>query len=89
MIYLKSVLVGIAAAVAASVIWLLAVFLLPLLPALLASWNAGSGGIGAVSGSLWPWPFPILPAAAFAAGFYWEYQRVSRRTIHADAKNRD
>ena len=86
MIYLRSVVVGIAAAVSASAIWLLAVFALPLLVALSGSWSGGSGGIGAVSGSLWPWPFPILPAAAFAAGVYWEYRRLSRRTIHGGTK---
>jgi len=77
MIYLKSVLVGGTAALFASMVWLLAVFVLPLSASFLMSWSSGTGGTGAVSGSFWPWPIPILPAVAFASGFYWEYRKLS------------
>jgi hypothetical protein len=75
MLYVKSALFGIAGAIAAAALWVLAAFVLPIVvPMLMARftrWNVGAGaGIGAASigsGS-------ILLAAliGFAAAFYWK-----------------
>ena len=79
MMYLKSVLVGIIAAAAASVLWILAVFVIPLVMVLFMSRDTGSGGIGAVSVD----SVSVLAAAlvGFAIGFFWEYRRLSKSRL--------
>jgi hypothetical protein len=77
MIYLKSIVAGIVAAVAVAVLWILAVFVFPILIPLIMSRVSGSGGIGIVSiGS-----DSILIAAlvGFVSGFYWQFRRLSTR----------
>ena len=76
MIYLKGILVGILVAVAASVLYVLAVFVLPLLLPFLLSRITGTGGVAGASFS----SGPVLGIAlvGFAAGFYWEFRRASR-----------
>ena len=77
MIYIKSILVGIVAAVAVAVLWVLTIFVGPVVIPFLISRITNSGGIGAASigsGS-------ILAAGliGFVIGFYWQFRRLSRR----------
>ena len=72
MIYLKSVLMGVAALVA-SLILFVAISVLPVL----AQWrNSGSGGFG-FAVDMGP-IFWIVAALIFAAGFWWEFRRASQ-----------
>ena len=75
MVYLKSLLVGLAGAVVAPVLWVIGVFVIPIVFQIAVSRAAGSGGIGAVSMS----SNAILVAAlvGFVIGFgaalwYWQ-----------------
>lgn len=76
MIYLKSILVGLAAAVAVVVVYVVALFAYFML-SFAATWGsgAGSGGIGAVVGS---GPVVIVPLVAFVVGFYWKFRSEKR-----------
>ena len=76
MIYLKSLLAGIAAALLVIVLFVMAMFVIPLL---LQFGTTGSGGIGAVSYGFSALAFGLLVTLAFAGGFYWEFRRASRR----------
>lgn len=77
MIYLKSVLVGLAAAVAVVVLCVAALFAFFMLLPYLASWSdTGSGGIGFVSTDTGP--LLIVPLVAFMAGFYWKFRSERR-----------
>ena len=75
MIYLKCVLVGAVAALVATVIYILAVFVLPLMLPFLLSRVSGASGAVAVSFNT----APVLGIAviAFAVGFYWQFRRGS------------
>jgi hypothetical protein len=73
-IYIKSILAGIAAVLAVLVIIVLVTFVFPLM--LIA--RTGSGGIGAVSSGIPVFALLFIPLA-FAGGFYWEFRRASRR----------
>ena len=75
MIYLKSILAGIAAVIV-SVILCVAGFALMMFA---LSRRSGSGGIGAVSVSIGPivLMLAILAILIFAAGFWWEFRRLS------------
>lgn len=77
MIYVKSVLAGIAGALLASIGWIVVSFILPIaVPILLSRFsNEGAGGSGAVIGS-----GSILLAAllGFIAGFYWQFRRAKK-----------
>ena len=81
MIYLKSLLAGIAAALLVIVLFVVAVLVIPLLLqfALLQVATTGSGGIGAVSYGFSELALVLLVTLAFAGGFYWEFRRASRR----------
>jgi hypothetical protein len=84
MIYLKSLLAGIAAALLVIVLFVMAVFVIPLLlqfviPLLLQFGTTGSGGIGAVSYGVSGLALALIVTLAFAGGFYWEFRRASRR----------
>jgi hypothetical protein len=77
MIYLKSVLMGIAALIVALIVYV-AISVLPLV----AQWrNSGSGGIGIVSANvaiglvLW-----IVTALIFAGGFWWQFRKGGQTT---------
>jgi hypothetical protein len=83
MIYLKSLLVGIIAAMAASVIYILVVFVLPILIPFLLSRATGEVGAVAVGASFSDGPVFGIALLAFAAGFYWEFRRVSQTRRHA------
>jgi ABC-type transport system involved in cytochrome c biogenesis permease component len=72
-IYLESVLAGITVALVATVVWLLAVFGLPLFVPFLVSRVTGSGGGSAASFS--SGPLIGIALAAFLAGFYWKLHR--------------
>ena len=70
MIYLKSVLMGVAALVVSLILFVAIYVLLPVV----AQWRgAGSGGIGITIGPT----FWIVAALIFAAGFWWELRRAS------------
>ena len=76
--YFKSILVGIIAAVVASVIGVFAVFVAPIALAFLVSRFAsnGSAGIGAVSigsGSIL-----VVAVLGFLLGFFWTFRRAAR-----------
>jgi hypothetical protein len=73
-IYIKSILAGIAAVLAVLVIFVLVTFVVPLI----LMPRTGSGGIGAVSSGMPGFAALIIPLA-FAGGFYWEFRRASRR----------
>jgi hypothetical protein len=76
MIYFKSFLAGIAAALLVIVLFVVAVLVIPLL---LQFSTTGSGAIGAVSDGFSELALVLLVTLAFAAGFYWEFRRASRR----------
>jgi ABC-type transport system involved in multi-copper enzyme maturation permease subunit len=77
MIYLKSLLVGIVAAIVTSALWIVVTFVIPLVAPFLLAGSSGdySGGSVAVIGS-----FSILLAAlvGFAAGFGWMLRRARK-----------
>jgi hypothetical protein len=83
MIYLRSLLVGIMAAMVASVIYILAVFVLPVLMPFLLSRVTGDVGAGATGASFSSGPVLGIALVAFAAGFYWKFRRVSQTRRHA------
>lgn len=66
---------GMVAAVVASVIYILAVFVFPLVLPFVLSRMTGAGGAAAASFSVGP----VLGIAvvAFVAGFYWQFRRGS------------
>ena len=78
MIYLKSFLFGIVAAVGASALWILAVFVLPILVPFLLSRVTGAGGVGAAAASVSDGSILAAALVGFAAGFYWKVRRVSK-----------
>ena len=84
MIYLKSVLMGMAALIASLILYV-AISVLPLV----AQWrDSGSGGIGIVStnftiGAV----FWIVAALIFAAGFWWEFRRGGQTTKSRSREN--
>jgi hypothetical protein len=78
MIYVKSFLFGTGAAIVAAILWILAVFVVPIAVPVALSRVTGAGGMGAAtigSGS-------ILAAAlvGFVAGFYWKFRGLSRQS---------
>jgi hypothetical protein len=77
MIYFKGVLVGMVAALVACAVYILVVFVFPLLMPFVLSRIAGTG---AVSAGAYFSSGPVLAVAliAFAAGFYWQVRRGSK-----------
>jgi len=74
MTYLKAIVVGVATALAATVLLFVGMFVLP---AWLSMAFSGSGGIGAVSiGST---SVGLVLIVGFAAGFFWTLRRRKRR----------
>jgi hypothetical protein len=75
LIYLKCVVVGMAAALVASAIFILVVFVFPILLPFLLSRITGTGGAAGASFS----DVEVLGIAviAFAVGFYWQLRKGS------------
>jgi hypothetical protein len=74
MVYVKSALVGLLTALAACVIYILAVFVLPLLlPFLLSRFS--DAGVGAAGATFSTGPLSIVAVIAFAWGFYRNLRR--------------
>ena len=78
MIYLKSVLVGIVAALAASVIWIAAVFVLPIAAPILMSRLLGTYGSAGAGASVSSGSVMIAGLVGFIGGFYWHSRRVTK-----------
>ena len=76
MAYVKSALVGIVAALAASLIWILAVFVLPIAAPFLISRVFGTDG--AAGASVGSGSIMIAGLFGFLAGFSWHVRRVTR-----------
>jgi hypothetical protein len=83
MTFVKSILTGIAGAVFAAVLWLLAVVILPIAaPLVVAGFtNYGSAGIGAVS--VGSGPVLLVALIGFAIGFLWQFRRLSTRRLQS------
>jgi hypothetical protein len=78
MIWFKSLLVGIAAAIVTGIAAGIALPILMLQVMMWADIGEGSGGIGAYSSGVVE--FFILPVIAFALGFWWSVRRARRKT---------
>lgn len=77
MIYVKSAVAGVVAALAAAVLWILVSFVLPIVLILLLRFtSAGSGGIGAVS--LGSGSITLAALTGFVVGFFWMLRRGRR-----------
>jgi hypothetical protein len=74
MIYLRSVLMGVAALIVALILFV-AISLLPMVFPLGGDSGAGSIGMTLTIGPI----FWIVAALVFAAGFWWEFRRASKR----------
>ena len=74
MIYLKSVLFGIAGAIVVSVLWVLAAFVLPMLIPQLLSRLGGGDGVGAAGARITSNSILVAALVGFAAGFYWKFR---------------
>jgi hypothetical protein len=75
MMYLKSVLAGMVAALVASVIYILAVFVFPLVFPFLMS--RMTGGVGMAAAVLSEGEVLGIAIVAFAVGCYWQFRRGS------------
>ena len=74
MIYLKSVLFGVVGAVVASVLWILAAFVLPILIPQVLSRVGGGDGAGVAGASITSNSILLAALLGFAAGFYWKFK---------------
>ena len=68
--FVKSVLVGVVAVVVSTVLLTAGMFIFV--------WSRASAIVGWIGIPLFPWGF-LIGLAIFAAGFVWEFRRVSRR----------
>jgi hypothetical protein len=75
--YLKSALVGIAGALAASVIWVTATLVLPIAAPLLISRISGTEGSGVAGASVGSGSILIAGLVGFVAGFYWQFRKIN------------
>ena len=78
MAYVKSALVGVVAALAASLIWILAVFVLPIAAPFLISRMFGTDGAGAAGASVSSGSILVAGLFGFLAGFSWHVRRVAK-----------
>ena len=81
MIYIKSILVGMVAAVTVAMLWILTIFVGPVvIPFLISRITNSGGGGGASVGS-----GSILAAGliGFVIGFYWQLRRLSKRRVQS------
>jgi hypothetical protein len=84
MIYLKSVLMGMAAVIVSLILYV-AISVLPLVA---ECRDSGSGGIGVVSTNFTIGPvFWIVSALIFAAGFRWQFRRGGQTTKSRSREN--
>jgi hypothetical protein len=74
MIYLKSVLFGIAGAIVVSVLWILAAFVLPILIPQVLSRLGGGDGAGVAGARITSNSILLAALIGFAAGFYWRFR---------------
>ena len=81
MTYLKGVVVGMIAALAASVIYILIALVFPLVIPFLLSRITGSGGMAAASIS--SGPILAIAGVAFVAGFFWQFRRATEHRPRA------
>jgi uncharacterized RDD family membrane protein YckC len=80
MIYFKSAMAGIVAALAGVMLWLLATLILPVfVPLLLSRVSPSQGGIGASSGFVDSGSLLVAALVCFGIGFYWTFRRGARR----------
>jgi hypothetical protein len=73
MIYVKSLLTGMAALIAAT---FLAVVVRVVVLILRVRMSSGPGGIGAIGPG---WPALAVSLLAFVAGFFWQHHRLSHK----------
>jgi hypothetical protein len=78
MIYLKSTAVGIVAALAASLIWIAAMLVLPIAAPLLISRVFGSYGAAGAGASVGSGSIMIAGLVGFIAGFWWQFRRANK-----------
>jgi hypothetical protein len=76
MVYLKSLVAGVVAAVAASILYILAVFVLPVVAPFVLSRFTGEGGTAA--GYFSTGPLFGIGFLAFAVAFAWQLRRTRR-----------
>jgi hypothetical protein len=81
MIYVKSLVFGIGAAIVASMLWILAVFVLPILAPFLLSRISGSAGAGAAGASIGSGSILVAALVGFVGGYYWKFRRVSNAVV--------
>jgi hypothetical protein len=74
MVYLKSALFGIVGAIAASVLWILAVFVLPILIPSLLSRLGGGDGSGAAGSTITSNSILVAALIGFVAAFFWKFR---------------
>ena len=73
MIYLKSVLFGIAGAIVVSILWVLAAFVLPIVIPQLLSRFGGGDGAGVAGATITSNSILLAALIGFAAGFFWKF----------------
>ena len=78
MTYLKSILVGIVAAFAASVIWIAAMLVLPIAAPLFISRIFGTDGAVGAGAAVGSGSITIAGIVGFIAGFAWQFRRVNK-----------
>jgi hypothetical protein len=78
--YAKAVFAGIAVALVACVLWIVGVFVLPLMVPIVVQRlsDTGSGGTGAAFASFSTGPLMLVCLIGFAAGFTWQLRRARR-----------
>jgi hypothetical protein len=76
--YLKSLLVGVVAAVITSVLWVLVVLILPVFLPFLISRFAGGGGSGGGAARVGSGSILAVALAGFLLGFFWTFRRTAR-----------
>jgi len=83
MIYVKSILVGIVAAVVSAVLWILAAFVMPIFVPLLMSRITGSGGAGVSAASIGSGSILAAALVGFVVGSSWHFRRLSKRRMQS------
>ena len=79
MIYFKSCVVGIVVALAASAVWILIVFVLPLVvPVLVSRLPGPDGGAGMATAFIDAGSILAVALVGFIVGFYWAFRRAPR-----------
>jgi type II secretory pathway component PulF len=86
MIFVKSILIGLVAALTLPAIWILLVVVIPLLVQIYAVTHDVGQTMETsrlnVVGYFSDWPVRGLAVLGFAGGFYWEFRRASRIRTH-------